>query len=408
MPDPDTGYTEALHMILTQLRPLPPAAVPLDGCEGFNLAENVTALVDSPSVDTSMKDGYALRAEDAAPGDNPDPQPLDIVGRVAAGGAPPVGLKPFTALRILTGGALPPGADTIVAEEFVRVAKGRVQVTRPTEKGRNIRPRGSDTAVGERLLSAGQPLTPGAIGLLAAAGHAEARVHPKPRVAIIATGDEVLLPGQPLADGKLYASNLLTINAWCRRLGMPTTPDVVGDRTEALVERLERAVREQDAIVTSGGAWTGDKDLVAHALAELGWRPHFHRLRLGPGKAAGFGFLQTKPVFLLPGGPPSNLVAFLVLALPGLLRLGGCDQPGLPRTQATLATAVKGNRRWTQALFGELEARDQVLVFHPHQRRGSRLKRMARAHGLLLIPEGQDGFAAGDPVSVQLLCQPSR
>ncbi len=404
MRDPDTGYPEALKIILTQLRPLASTALSLDRAEGFNLAADVTALVDSPSVDTSMKDGYALRAGDAPTGDTHAPRPLEITGRVAAGGAPPRQLEPFTALRILTGGALPPGADTIVAEEFVRVVEGYVQVTRSTERGRNIRRRGSDTTAGERLFSARQPLTPGAIGLLAAAGHDAARVHPKPRVAIIATGDEVLLPGQPLSSGKLYASNLLTINAWCRRFGMPTTVGVVGDRTSALVERLERAAREQDVVITSGGAWTGDKDLVAHALAELGWRPHFHRLRLGPGKAAGFGFLQAKPVFLLPGGPPSNLVAFLLLALPGLLRLDGSEPPGLPRVQAKLAAPVAGDRDWSQALFGDLETTTQALVFNPHQRRGSRLKRMARARGLLMIPEGQDGYAAGDIVSVQLLC----
>ena len=403
MPDPNTGYAEALKIILGQVRPLPPETLSLDRSEGFNLAEDVIALVDSPSVDTSTKDGYALRAEDVATGENPVPRPLEITGRVAAGGTPSHHLEPFTALRILTGGALPAGADTIVAEEFVRVAEGCVQIMRPTEKGRNIRRRGSDTAAGERLLSAGQPMTPGAIGLLAAAGHAEARVHPKPRVAIIATGDEVLLPGEPLSDGELYASNLLTINAWCRRFGMPTTVDVVGDQIEDLAERLQQAAREQDAIVTSGGAWTGDRDLVAHALADLGWQLHFHRLRLGPGKAAGFGLLRAKPVFLLPGGPPSNLVAFLVLALPGLLMLGGCETPGLPRAQAKLAAPVAGNRHWTQALFGDLEATDHGLAFHPHDRRGSRLQRMARARGLLLIPEGQGGFAAGDIVSVQLL-----
>ena len=403
MPDPEIGYAEALERIRTRLRPLPPTNLPLDRCEGFRLAEDVRARVDAPSVDTSMKDGYALRAEDVSPGGKRAPRPLEIVGRIAAGDAPSRPLRPYTALRILTGGALPPGADTIVAEEFVRVADGYLEVTRPTEKGRNIRRRGSDTAAGEPLLAAGQSLTPGAIGLLAAAGHAQARVHPKPRVAIIATGDEVLLPGQPLAAGKLYASNLMTINAWCRRFGMPAAMDVVGDRTEALAGRLERAVREQDAIVTSGGAWTGDKDLVAHALAELGWQPHFHRLRLGPGKAAGFGSLQAKPVFLLPGGPPSNLVAFLVLALPGLLRLSGCVQPGLPRINAKLAAPVAGTQHWTQALFGDLEATETGHRFHPHRRHGSRLKRMARARALLLIPEGRDGFAAGDIVTVHIL-----
>ena len=403
MPEPQVGYRAALKTVLAQIHPLVPVTLPLDRCQGCVLAEDVAALVDSPSVDTSMKDGYALRAENLTSTARNEPRTLRITGLVAAGDAAPRSLQPGTTLRIMTGGALPPGADTIVAEEFTRVTEGRLEVTEPTAKGRNIRRQGSDTAAGENLLHAGRPLSPGDIGLMAAAGHAAAKVYPQPQVAVIATGDEVLLPGQKLSAGKLYASNLLMINAWCRQFGMPTVLDVVGDRAAALAARLDQASRAQDAVITSGGAWTGDKDLMARVLAELGWQPHFHRLRLGPGKAAGFGFLNHRPVFLLPGGPPSNLVAFLLLALPGLLRLSGHVQPGLPEVKARLAAPVSGGHRWTQALFGDLLETDETLTFHPHGRRGNRLKSMARARGLLLIPEGTDGFAAGEMLSIHTL-----
>jgi molybdopterin molybdotransferase len=402
MVDPEIGYDRALAMILGALAPLPSVVKPLEDCEGSVLAEDVSARVDSPAVDSSMKDGYALRAADLAAADD-TPCGLTVVGTVAAGEDHPRHLAPGTAWRILTGGALPRGADTIVAEEFTRINGQHLQVTRPTAKGRNIRRRGSDTAAGAILLRAGHRLAPGDIGLLAAAGHAAARVFAKPRVAVIATGDEVLRPGQPLSAGKVFASNLLTIHAWCRHHGISTTRDVVGDRTGAITRRLTQACREQDAIITSGGAWTGDKDLMAGVLADMGWQPIFHRLRLGPGKAAGFGFLDTKPVFLLPGGPPSNLVAFLLLTLPGLLRLSGYNRAERPSVQAELATPVSGMSHWTQAIFGDLIAADAVPVFRPHDRQISRLQSMARARGLLLIPEGREGFAAGDPVTVQLL-----
>jgi molybdopterin molybdotransferase len=403
MPEPDIGLPEALKMISGHLRPLPAVTVPLDACDAGILAEDLAALVDSPSVDTSMKDGYALRAMDLTAADDGTFRLLTIAGRVAAGDSPSRFLQPGAALRILTGGALPHGADTIVAEEFTRVSGTNVRVTRPTGKGRNIRPQGSDTRAGEALLRAGRRLTPGDIGLLAAAGHAVVKVVPKPRVAIIATGDEVLLPGQAFAPGKLYASNLLMLNGWCRHFGMPTKLEVVGDQAAPLADRLQQASLEQDAIVTSGGAWTGDKDLMARVLENLGWQKHFHRLRLGPGKGAGFGFLNTKPVFILPGGPPSNLVAFLTLALPGLLQLGGQAPPGLPAIEANLAAPVSGNRNWTQAIFGDLQASGPSFIFLPHDRRGSRLQSMARAQGLLLIPEGLDGYRPDDVVPVQLL-----
>jgi molybdopterin molybdotransferase len=326
-----------------------------------------------------------------------------VISTVAAGEDCSRQLACGTALRILTGGTLPQGADTIVAEEFTRRSGKKLKVTRPTAKGRNIRRQGSDTTAGDVLLAAGHRLTPGDIGLLAAAGHAAAQVVPRPQVAVIATGDEVLRPGQPLDAGKVFASNLMMIHAWCRQNGMSTVRDVVGDRAGELKRRLIRAVREQDAIITSGGAWTGDKDLMAAVLADLGWRPRFHRLRLGPGKAAGFGMLEGRPVFLLPGGPPSNLAAFLLLALPGLHRLGGQSPPGLPVVEAELGADVAGEARWTQVIYGDLTGPLSRYVFQPHPRRGSRLKSMARADGMLLIPEGRHAIRGGARVAVQLL-----
>jgi len=142
---------------------------------------------------------------------------------------------------------------------------------------------------------------------------------------------------------------------------------------------------------------------VARVLDELGWQKIYHRVRLGPGKAMGFGLLEGKPVFILPGGPPSNLVAFLELALPGLQKLGGRRNPGLPEFPAVLETAVTGQRDWTQALFGALRWEGPNLVFHPDGRPASRLKSMAAADAILLIPEGIGGFSTHQGVTIQVL-----
>ena len=155
---------------------------------------------------------------------------------------------------------------------------------------------------GKCIARKGQRLTPGLVGLLAASGHSRVTVTPNPRVAVIATGDEVVAPGKPLPDGKLYASNMTTLAAWCRRYDMETRLQIVQDDHDAIYNILDSMARETDAIVTSGGAWTGDRDLVAKVLEELGWRQIFHRIRIGPGKAVGFGLLGDKPVFILPGG----------------------------------------------------------------------------------------------------------
>ena len=397
------GYRMAVEETLENLDPLPVIEIPISECEGYIAAEDVVSRADSPSLDTSMKDGYAFRAVDFTPGAAGSAARMRIAGSVAAGADSVVVLQPGTALRILTGAPLPSGADTIVAEEFTRLYDGYVEVTHSTEKGRNILCRGSDITCGDVLLKTGQRLAPTRVGLLAAGGISTVRVFPKPYVAIIATGDEVLFPGQPLTAGKLYASNLLTLNGWCRHFGIRTIMDVIADDADILARRLEKAAREQDAILTSGGAWSGDRDLTAHVLNDLGWRKKYHRVRLGPGKAVGFGFLNQKPVFILPGGPPSNLVAFLTLALPGLLKLGGHREPGLPCISAKLAEPVSGLSEWTQAIFGDIQTGDDGVLFKPDVRKGSRLKSMARAQGLLLVPEGTDSIDANKTVSVKVL-----
>jgi len=403
MPKQYIGFARALRETLGHIQPGLPMSLPVTECEDHVTAEPHRARVDCPSVNTSLKDGYALRAQDGKRATGPGATPLPVVGAVAAGHPPQGSLEPGTAWRILTGARLPAGADTVVAEEFISRSGDHITIGRFTEAGCNILPCGSDTAAGELLLDPGVRLTPGRIGLLTAGGRQRVTVYPKPAVALVATGDEVLLPGQPLSAGKLYASNLLTLNGWCRQFGFDTALEICRDSADDLRTEIQAILRTRDALVTSGGAWTGDKDLVARVLDDLGWQKIYHRVRLGPGKAIGFGSLDGKPVFILPGGPPSNLVAFLQLALPGLQRLAGIRKPGLPEMPAVLQAPVSGPRDWTQALFGTLRREGSQVVFRPDGRPASRLKSMAAADALLLIPEGIDGFSEKQDVTVQLL-----
>jgi molybdopterin molybdotransferase len=225
----------------------------------------------------------------------------------------------------------------------------------------------------------------------------------RPTVAIVATGDEVVAPGQPLPDGKLYASNMVMLGAWCRRLSMPVRAEIAPDDGETIFRRVQALLPTVDALITSGGAWSGDRDLVAGVLERLGWRRIFHRIRMGPGKAVGFGLLAGKPVFILPGGPPSNLIGFLQIALPGLLRLAGDASAGLSTTTVRLTRDLTGRHNdWTQFVFGTLGNDPVQPDFVPLQG-GSRLRAMAAATAVVAIPEGQARLAAGALIRAQLL-----
>jgi molybdopterin molybdotransferase len=394
------GYTEALALTLENIPCLGSETVNLSESQDRITADDLYAKVDSPSVDSSLKDGYAVRSVEIKNAAPDKPVALKILGTAAAG--VPFGgtVGEMCAVRILTGGKIPLGADAVVSEEFTRVEGERVVVMNHSEPGRNIFQRGKDVAMGGLVVKKGTRLMPGTVGLLAAAGFSGIPVFMKPRVSMIATGDEVVMPGKPLPDGKLYASNLVTLNAWLKRYGMAVTMDQVSDNPRTIKEKILEAVHGGDALITSGGAWTGDRDLVAAMLDELGWTQYFHRIRIGPGKAVGFGLLNGKPVFILPGGPPSNLLAFLAIALPGLVKLGGLEKPPLPVITVRMGKSVWSREKtWTRFVFGTVSSppfgQGDYPVFTPLDL-DSRLKSMALAKAVVTVPEGVGVMEEGE------------
>lgn len=403
--DLDIGLDEALELTLSRIRALPTEFVGLPEGVDRVVAEDMRARVDSPSVDASLKDGYAVRSGDLAGDMTGDSVRLRLAGSVAAGGREDVPVAPGTAVRVLTGARIPSGADAVVSEEFATPEGPDIVFDRPVEPGRNILPRGSDVSRGRTVVRGGRRLSPGEVGILAAAGHDRIPVVRNPFAAIVATGDEVVAPGRPLPEGKVYASNMATLGSWCRRYGLRTALYHARDDADDLLRTLKNCLDAgADALVTSGGAWTGDRDLVARTLDRLGWEKVFHRIRIGPGKAVGFGLLEGKPVFLLPGGPPSNLMGFLQIALPGLLALGGHLRPSLPEAVVRLDSDLVGRHaHWTQLVFGDLTpVRGDLPVFRP-LRGASRLRSMAEARAVVAIPEGETVLRAGSAVAAQIL-----
>jgi len=397
------GLDDALKLTFEKIHPL--ATIRVELLDGLNLAlaEDTLARVDSPSIDASLKDGYAVISSEVQGATHKCPVRLKLAGRVSAGDNQETRVAPGTAVRVLTGAKIPPGANAVVSEEYTTIEEDGVTICIDAEPGRNILPKGTDVAAGRIVAEKGRLVTPGLAGIMAAAGHKHVTVVRSPLVAIIATGNEVVAPGQPLPEGKLYASNMTTLGGWCRRYGMQVHLDVVKDEADEIYRVLGHQADTADAVVTSGGAWTSDRDLVAQVLERLGWQQAFHRIRIGPGKAVGFGLLKGKPVFILPGGPPSNLMGFLQIALPGLLKLAGHRWTGLPIANVRLAAELRGRYAdWTQFRYGTLSKDDDVPTFH-YIKAKSRLRSMAEAQAVVAIPEGQTVLPAGKIVAAQLL-----
>jgi len=375
------------HKLIGMLHPLPPVRTPLDQALGLVCAENVYAAANCPSVDSSLKDGFAVVADDIADATPGNSITLNVVGAVSAGDNDMLRVTSGTAVRIMTGAPLPDGATSVLASEFAAVNGDTVTISADARPGRNILRKGSDITQDQRLLAKDSLLGPAHLGLLASAGLREVLCYARPKIAVAATGSELLWPGEPVTPGKVAASNMVTAVAELQTLGIDASTIILRDNFDQLQEQFGHLVRQVDVLITCGGVLDGDKDLTMRAMEQIGMEKIFHRVRIGPGKGACMGRVGKTIVFNLPGGPPSNHVALLLLALPGVRRLMGWSH-FLPQKRRVLVTEeLIGQENWTQLIYSRVSYEDGVVTALPLRSMG-RLEAMAAANSLVEIPEG--------------------
>jgi molybdopterin molybdotransferase len=399
------GYREAFDIVKANVRPVGDEMLPLNQCVCRVAATDLTAQVSYPSVAVSLKDGFAVKSTDVAHADRHKPVCLKVTGSAFAGVGYEGQVKKGGTVKVCSGSPVPEGADAVVSSEFCEeMSPEEVLVTADAGPGRNILRAGVEVGAGESILRKGKRLLPGYLGLAAAAGISQVRVYRRPHVAIVSIGDEVVAPGGKLHVGQLYASNLVTMEAWLDHFGISCVASVVADREIAIKQELLKHLPGVDAILTSGGAWGSERDLVIGVLNKLGWRKLFHYVRMGPGKGVAFGLCENVPVFCLPGGPVSNEMAFLQLALPALLRMAGNTRHPLQIVPARLTEDVKSRHRaWTEFKDAVVTLDGEGHYTAAIYKSGSRLQAIAGAGGLICIPEGEEYLRSGDVVPVQLL-----
>jgi len=397
------GFSEALETACSMVSFTGTEFLPLVRLTGRVLSSELFSKVDSPSVDASLKDGYAVRSCELKNASPENPIKLELVGQITAGLKTGSSLEPGNAFRITTGSAIPEGADAVLSEEFANQEGNHVICRNTAEKGRNILFRGTDIKKGDRVAGKGVRVAPALTGLMATAGLDGAQVYKQPRVCVIATGDEVVAPGLPLPEGKLYASNVMEICAWLTHFGILFDVAFAGDTREEIAEKIKDHKPHADAFITSGGIWGSEKDLMIHALDSLNWQGVYHRVRMGPGKAVAFGLLENKPFFCLPGGPPSNEMAFLQIALPGILNMTGVSQTPFPLITATLTADVRGTDTWTQFFHAIVEKDHNGGWQVSPLKQSSRLQSMAHKNAFIMLPEGCDYLPSGASTIVQVL-----
>ncbi len=389
---------EIAHDIIKEVAAMDAEVVPLEEALGRICAEDVYAVADCPTVDSSLKDGYAVMATEIEEATAEEPIDLFVSGALSGGdeiGAIRVGRG--EAVRIMTGAQIPVGATSVVASEFAEIAGTAVRVKADAAEGRNILRKGSDIKSGQLVLCKGTEITPAQLGYMASAGIGSLLCYPFIDVAIAATGSELVWPGEEVVEGKVTASNMVAARAELAGLGCKVSTSIFRDNLDDLEEQLKKCVNRVDVLITCGGVLDGDKDLTMKAMERLGMEKMFHRVRIGPGKGACFGRVGRTLVCNLPGGPPSNHVALLLLALPVCRRLMGFENCFPVKNKVVVQENLHGQKGWTQLFYSKVEYDGVTLVATPLQSLG-RLASMAAANALVELPESCACVDAGGRV----------
>jgi molybdopterin molybdotransferase len=363
---------------------------------GRVLAEDVTADRDYPPFDRSTRDGYAVRSLDAAqPGAK-----LRLVGESRAGVAFNGTVSMGESVRILTGAAVPHGADAVVMQEYARVEGDLVVLGRAATAGQNFVVAGAESRAGDVLLQRGKRLGDAELAMAAQAGCAKLRVNCRPCVAILSTGDEVVEPNETPGPFQIRNSNGVSLAVQVSLAGgEPVLLGNARDELEDLRARIDRGLAS-DMLVLSGGVSVGTYDLVEPVLREFGAEIFFDGVAIRPGKPAVFGRCRKKPVFGLPGNPVSTMVTFELFVRPAIEILSGTE-PRPPFSKAKLLHAVREKAPLAHFLPARVSwaTGDPLVETIPWQGSGD-LGAVVRGNCFLVVRGERQQLSAGEWVDI--------
>jgi molybdopterin molybdotransferase len=328
---------------------------------------------------------------------------LKCEGEIKAGDRVTKELWAETCVQIMTGAAVPSGADAVVMLEHTKRDGDKVTFERDAVTGQNFVPRGSEARAGQMLLTPGMRLGYAELALAAQVGAVELKCAQKPRVAILSTGDEIVPVESVPGRFQIRNSNSVSLAAQVRLAG--GRPILLGnamDREDDLTSKIKRGLQE-DLLVLSGGVSMGKYDLVENVLRALETEFFFDAVAIRPGKPVVFGQCGEKFVFGLPGNPVSTMVTFELFVAPAVDLLSGTDARELPLVEARLGEAIQeksGVRHFLPACVQRRGADVEVTALK-WQGSGD-VAALGKANGFLVVPPDREKIEAGEKVEVLL------
>jgi molybdopterin molybdotransferase len=392
-------FEEARRLILDHSKTLGTESVELVDSLGLVTAEDIVAPWEMPLCDNSAMDGFAVRVADCT-----GAVKLRVVGFIAAGGSSDIRVEPGCAIRIMTGGRIPPGCDAIVPFEEAEGREESVTIKTPVRTHQHIRFAGDDVRRGEVVIAAGAVIRAPEINMMAAFGMSRVTVFRRPRVAILSTGDELVGLGEAVAAGKVVDSNGVSLAACVKECGaIVERLGIAQDTRAAHVAKMTIGL-QADIFITSAGVSVGDRDLVREVLGELGMSQVFYGIDVKPGAPTTFGVKEGRLVFCLPGNPVASMIMFDELVRPAILKTMGYRRVLRPLVRAILQEDVSKKTGLVKLLRVRLESSGaRLLAFSSGDQMTGMLKTLIRADGVAILDAERTSFAAGDEVDVRVI-----
>ena len=403
---------DALNRILVQLETLDVEEKQLLDCIGQVIAEDIYAPFNIPEYSNSAMDGYAVKASDLKGATQKTPVTLNIIGTVTAGIAPTMKVGKGETVRIMTGGIIPEGTDTVIpfeetceGEEHFNSNAKEVSIYREFNIGSNVRKLGEDIAKSSLIIKTGQLIGPAEIGALAVIGKSNIKVIRRPIVAVLATGDELVNLDDKPTIGKIYNSNSYALAAQIIKFGgIPILLGIAKDNMEE-ISKIFREEIKYDLLITSGGVSVGEYDLIRNALESEG-KVNFWKVRMKPGKPFTFGLLSKTniPHFGLPGNPVSCMIALEIFGRPAIYKMMGRKDYQKQTISAIMEDEISnsdGRRVFARVI---LDKRNDKYYARLTGNQGSAvLSSMLKADGLAIVPEDRPLIKKGEQLEIMLM-----
>ncbi len=390
---------EAIDILDENVKAIGTEEIDLINATGRVLAEDIYSLIDNPPFNKSAMDGYAILAENSGSNDK-----IKIIDKVFAGEVSNYEVTNKTAIRIMTGAPIPNGANAVIKQEdTIKNDEEHITLTKKIKANDNICFKGEDIKKGSLLVNKNKKIDFADIGIIASSGISKIKVYKNPKIALLCTGDEVIDVNSDLTEGKIFNSNKYTIMARVSELGynileVKHVRDMEGD-IEKYIENISQNV---DLIITTGGVSVGEKDLLNHAIDNIGGKRLFWKVKMKPGSAVLCSIVNNALVVSLSGNPTAALTAFELFVKTSIEKLSGIEKIEVKREKATLCdnfNKKSPQRRFIRGRVVIEEGKQKVYITQVKSGNGI-LSSNLNSNCMIEVEGGSEALHSGETVDI--------